>query len=245
MSVQVKSPKTFTATEALEAFRRVKLTASSGTAVEYADQSDSDGYIGVTQSKVAIGYPVDVALKGDFQTFKVEASEAMAVGATLYAADHGKVSDTSSGNTIGTALEAAGAANDVIECMLDGGSSSAPGAAAIANYAALAGGVPFIIKAVCVAAGAEDEVVIASMPRKALIIDAWMIARATDAANVTLENAGTAFTGAVAIGGVDDVIVPFDTIIAEQDEVAAAAAIDAKFSAAGSADIYILFVPIA
>ena len=245
MSVQCRSPKSFTATEALEAYRRVKLTAASGTAVEYADQSDSDAFIGVTQAKVAIGEKVPVALKGDYQTFKCAVSEALAVAATLYAADDGKVADTSSGNTIGTALEAASNDGDIIEVFLDAGASSAPGAGAIAVYSATAGGIPFLVQTACVAAGAEDEVVMASWPRKAKVVNAWMVARAADAANVTLKNATNAFTGAVAIGGVDDVIVPFDTIIAEYDEIAATAAVVASFSAAGSAEIFLLCVPIA
>ncbi len=45
--------KTFTATEALEAARRVKLTSGSGTHVEYAD--DSDDYIGVTKKSGYLG----------------------------------------------------------------------------------------------------------------------------------------------------------------------------------------------
>ena len=245
MSQSCKSPKTFIATGALEAFRRVKLTTSSGTAVEYADQSDSSTYIGFTLAPALIGAAVAIALKGDYQTFKAVASEAFAVGASLYAADDGKVSDTSSGDVICTALEVSGANNDVVEVLADSGSSSAPGAGAIAVYSATAGGVPFVIQTVCTAAGAEDEVVIAAMPRKAKIIDAWMIARATDAANVTLANVANDFTGAVAIGGVDDVIVPFDTIIAEYDEVAAGALVKAGFSAAGSAEIFLMCLPIA
>lgn len=111
-------------------------------------------------------------------------------------------------------------------------------------YSAAQGATPFIMRTLCTAAGAEDEVVVAAMPAKCQIIDAWMIARTTDAANVTLKNATNAFTGAVAIGGVDDTIVSFATIISEYDEVAAAAAITATFSAAGSAEIFLFCIPI-
>jgi len=124
MSVAVKSPKVFTATEALAAFRRVKLTASSGTAVEYADQSDSSNYIGITLEDAAIGTHVAVALKGMAETHKAVAADTFSVGATLYAADDGKVSDTSSGNAIGTALEACTAAGDIVEVILDNGSAA-------------------------------------------------------------------------------------------------------------------------
>ena len=245
MSQKCHSPKTFTATEALAAFRRVKLTSSSGVAVEYADQSDSSGFIGVTNNNALITESVGIELKGASETFKCVASEALAVGATLYAADDGKVSDTASGDAIGTALEAATAAGDIIECIFDSGSSSAPGGAAIAVYSATDGGVPFVIKASLVAAGAEDETIIASMPRKAQVIDAWMISRDTNAANVTLKNATNAFTGAVAKGTADDTIVSLETIIAEYDEIAAEAAVTATFSAEGAVDVFLLCVPIA
>ena len=70
MSQNSKSPKTFEAGEDLAAFRRVKLSSGSGTQVEYADQSDSSGYIGVTLEAVSEDDHVAVALKGDYQTFK-------------------------------------------------------------------------------------------------------------------------------------------------------------------------------
>lgn len=127
----------------------------------------------------------------------------------------------------------------------DDGNGGNIGAAAIKDYEAAQGGIPFIIHALCTAEGAEDEDVIASFPQKALVIDAWMIARDTQAANVTLKNAGNAFTGAVAKGSADDTIVSFATIIAEQDEIAAEAAVVATFSGAGSVDVFLLCVPIA
>ena len=244
MSQKCKSPKSFTATEALAAFRRVKLTSASGVAVEYADQTDSSGFIGVTNAPALITAQIGIDLKGASETFKVTAADPFAAGATLYAADDGKVSDTANGETIGTALEAATADGDIVEAFLDAGSSSAPGAAAIGVYSATDGGIPFLIKAVCLASGAEDEVVIASMPRKALVIDAWMIARDANAANVTLKNATDAFTVATAKGTGDDVKVPMGSIIAEHDEIAAEAAVVASFSAEGAVDIFLLCLPI-
>jgi len=119
MSQQTMSPKTFTSTVALEAYRRVKLTASSGTTVEYADQTDSSDYIGVTHEAVAITTHVAIHLIGVQRTFKCESADTFAAGADLYAADDGKVSDSASGNVIGTALEASTAAGDIVECTLD------------------------------------------------------------------------------------------------------------------------------
>src|SRR5574343_27922 len=86
MSQFTISPKSFTAGEALAAFRRVKLSTTSAV---YADQADTGNFIGFT----------------------------LAAGASLYAADDGKVSDTASGAAIGVAMEAAGADGDVVEVL--------------------------------------------------------------------------------------------------------------------------------
>ena len=128
MSQECESPKTFRATEVLAAFRRVKLSSGTGDHVEYADQADSSSYLGVTiAAAAAIEDEVGVALKGVTKTFKVTAADDFVVGSVLYAATDGKVSDSSSGNAIGTALEAAGANNDVIEAILDGGAAAIQG----------------------------------------------------------------------------------------------------------------------
>lgn len=128
MAQECESPKAFLATEILAAFRRVKLTAASGDHVEYADQSDSSSYLGVTIGPApAAEDQVGIALKGVMKTFKVTAADSFAVGAVLYAADHGMVSDSASGNAIGTALEAATALNDVVEAILDGGAAAIQG----------------------------------------------------------------------------------------------------------------------
>lgn len=111
-------------------------------------------------------------------------------------------------------------------------------------YNSTYGAMPFLIQTVCTAAGAEDETVLAAAPIKFRIVNAWMIARDANNVNVTLKNATNAFTGAVAKGAADDALIAFDTIIAEYDEVAAAAAVIASFSGAGSAEICLLCIPI-
>ena len=111
--------KTFTAGEVLEAYRRVKLSAGSGSQVEYADSDEA--CIGITQKKAeAIGDMVTVALITTGRTFKVTANEAMAAGAPIYAGADGKVQDTDPGaGTIrGTALEATTADGDIIEAIM-------------------------------------------------------------------------------------------------------------------------------
>ena len=244
MSEQNDGLKCFLATEAMLAYCRVKLTSASGEYVEYADQTDAE--IGITQHAVAAGGEVTVALIHGGRTFKCLASEAMAVGATIYGAADGKVSDTNSGvGAIGVALQAASGAGSIIECRMLNGGATIFGAGEAHVYEALNGGLPFIVTAVCVAAGAEDEVVIASFPRKALVLRAWMIARGTDVANVTLKQATNAFTAATAKGATDNAVVDFTTIIAAYDEIAATAAVIATFSAAGAVDVFLLCVPIA
>jgi hypothetical protein len=128
MSQECESPKTFLATEVLAAHRRVKLTSATGDHVEYADKADSSSYLGITVGPaLAIEDPVGVELKGVTKTHKATAADSFAVGAVLYAADSGKVSDSSSGNAIGTALEAAGADGDIVEVILDGGAAAIQG----------------------------------------------------------------------------------------------------------------------
>jgi len=117
MSQQNEGLKGFIAGEALEAYRRVKLAPGLGDTVVYADQADSDNYIGVTQDSVKVGEHITVRLKTRSKTFKIEASDSFAVQADLYAADDGKVSDSASGNKIATALEAASSGGEIIEML--------------------------------------------------------------------------------------------------------------------------------
>ena len=111
--------KTFTAGEALEAARRVKLSSGSGTQVEYADEADD--YIGVTLKKVANEEAVAVALKRAYPgTVEITAAASITAGATIYGADDGKVSEVSSStDKYGKALEAASGDGAVIESLMD------------------------------------------------------------------------------------------------------------------------------
>jgi hypothetical protein len=105
--------KTFTAGEALGAFPRVKL--SSGTIV-YADSEEAA--IGVTQAAIASGAEGAVKLiAGGVGTYKVKAAGAITANASVYAADDGEI-DGAGTTVMGTALEAATADGDIIECML-------------------------------------------------------------------------------------------------------------------------------
>lgn len=111
--------KTFTAGEALEAYRRVKLSAGSGSQVEYADVDEAA--IGITQGKVESAEMVTVALRTSGRTYKVTANEAIAAGASIYGGNDGKVQDTNpgTGTVRGIALEAATADGDIIEAIIN------------------------------------------------------------------------------------------------------------------------------
>ena len=117
--------KSFTAGEALAVWRRVKLTAGSGTQVEYADAEDKA--IGITQAAAASGAQVAVRMLNCPGTFKATCAGAVSIGDHLYGAADGKVDDstTASGEAVLIALEAATADGDIIETMpvLVGGSA--------------------------------------------------------------------------------------------------------------------------
>lgn len=245
MSQENVGVKTFTATEALEAYRRVKLTSGSGTAVEYADAGEE--FIGITAAKAALGESVPVTLRSAARSYKAVAAEALAVGAVLYGANDGKVQDTSSGTAQGTALEAATADGDVIEILSNNGAAGNIGPSAIINEAANQGVLPILIRKVCNFNATPDPIDVATAARKLRIIDWWLRAIDATASNITVKNAGTSISTAVlAKGATADAIVRAASIVEAQAEVASGAAITVESSAA-SADIelFILAVPIA
>lgn len=118
MSQQNEGLKAFIAGEDLEPYRRVKLSTGSGDTVEYADQADSNGFIGITQHKASLGDHITIRLRTRGKTYKAEASEALVAGAALYAADDGKVADTAAGDQVATALEAASGDGVIVEIIL-------------------------------------------------------------------------------------------------------------------------------
>lgn len=242
MSQQLDGAKTFLATSAVTAFRRVKLTASSGTTVEHAGAGEA--CIGVAQNDAGIGEPVTVRTLRPFATHKVCAAGPVTVGAAIYGAAAGKVDDAVSGTAQGTALEVATADGDIIEVCFDNGSAALIAPANVVNDAANEGAVPILIHKVCAPNATPDDVVIATAARKLKIVRAWMIARDATAANVTLQNGTDAVSGATAKGTADDTVVEFK-VIAEYDEVAAAGVLSAKFSAQANVDMFVLAIPIA
>ncbi|MCD6459410.1 DUF2190 family protein [bacterium] len=238
--------KAFIAEEALEANRRVKLGTAANQVV-YADQSDSDNYIGVTEAKAAINTYVSVALKQPGRTFKVVADGIQSAKCVLYAADDGKVSDTASGNPIGVALEAATADGEVIESILeDTASAEMDGASTAIEAENGNGSIPIIFsKAGITDAKGGDVVFLTSAPFDCRIIKWWLISRDTTAANITVKNGSANVVGtSTAKGTADDVVVDGAGIVAEYDEVAAGASLKVAASAVAAFDIFVMVIRI-
>lgn len=100
--------------EAISQYARVKLNSSAQIVEADAD----DKGIGVALIAAASGDEVTVKLWTDGGTFKVLAAGAVSVNDVIYAADEGQVDDVvGTGIAVGRALEAATAANDVIEIV--------------------------------------------------------------------------------------------------------------------------------
>ncbi len=107
---------TFTAGEALEPWRRVRLSAATEKTVVYADAGE--GADGITQMRAADTARVPVKLlKGGAGTYKVEAAGGISINAKVYGAAAGKVSETVSGEAVFKALEAASGSGSIIEAI--------------------------------------------------------------------------------------------------------------------------------
>jgi len=115
MSKQVNGPEiTLKAGEDLIAFRRVKISTST---VMYADAGETG--IGVVQA--AVDYSEDaracIRLDNPGGSSKMTASGIITAGASVYAANDGKISATANGEPVGTSVEASGADGDIIEVI--------------------------------------------------------------------------------------------------------------------------------
>lgn len=113
MSQSNNNPKTLLSGEALAAHRLVKL---SGSTVVYADAGEQA--VGVTNAAYASGAHTAFDVINKEGTVKVTASGAISAGAAIFPAADGKITATPNGASIGFALEAATADDDVIECVL-------------------------------------------------------------------------------------------------------------------------------
>jgi hypothetical protein len=234
---------TFTAGAALEAFRRVKLSASF--TVIYAGAGEE--FIGITLEKVASGDQVAVELRTSVQSYKMVAAGPVALNAVIYGAADGKIDDAVNGTAQGIALEAATADGDIIECLQNNGAAGAIGANMVVTEEANKGVLPILIRKVCNFDAVPTPIAVATTTRKLRIIDWWIKAIDNTAANITVKNAGTSISTAVLAKGVTvDAIVRAASLVEAQQEVASGADITVESSAA-SADIelFILAIPVA
>ena len=111
---------TMTSGEALEAFRRIKLSGSTARTIVYADAGEKA--FGVTAQKVAISTPVTIELLTRQKTVKIEAGAAIAASnSAIYGAADGKVSGVSVGIPLGQNLDVASGDGSVIECLVGEG----------------------------------------------------------------------------------------------------------------------------
>lgn len=121
--------KSFIAATALEAFRRVKITAAY--TVGYAGAGES--CIGVTQAAALINTQVPVKmLAGGGGSFKIECSDAVSLSSgqrALYGTANGKVDSSANGVSQFNALQAADGALSVVESI----AVLAPGASTVAS----------------------------------------------------------------------------------------------------------------
>jgi len=131
------SPLTFTAGEALNQKTRVKIKSGTTTTppeVEYCAQGEQG--IGVVEYYTASGDLCSVRTTNWGGSLLGVANDTFSVDATLYAHDDGEISDTSSGSAIGVALEAATAADDIVEYMPFGVLSSTAATVSVADTGA-------------------------------------------------------------------------------------------------------------
>ena len=113
MAEFIETPtKTFTAGAAIAQHLRVKLSAG---VLALAGASDAD--IGVTEwPALATGDDVAVRLRNAQGTVKMIAADSFAAGADIYAAANGRIDDSGT-ILIGTTLDAASNAGDIVEVL--------------------------------------------------------------------------------------------------------------------------------
>ena len=116
MAQQIDAPvRWFTAGEALEEYRRVKMSGSTEDTIVYADAGDNG--IGVTRAAVANAGKVGVYLDNKEGTIKVTAAGAVTANDLVYPANDGKVWSTVTGEPVGRALDDASGDGSVIEVL--------------------------------------------------------------------------------------------------------------------------------
>lgn len=115
--------KSFVAGGTIAKHARVKMSAAGTVTVAgLAEKS-----IGTAMNAATSGQDVAVRLRSAAGTHLMIAGEAFAVGALLYSEANGKVQDTAEATAFveATALEAAGADGDIVECLYNNAGDTA------------------------------------------------------------------------------------------------------------------------
>jgi hypothetical protein len=239
--------------EDLEFYRRWKWHTTAGEIV-YADASDGDGWFGVTlpypgKASYTDGDPVLCLLRAENVVMPITASAAVTKNAPIYPEDDGKASDDAGTVIIGTAFGTSVAAGDgsIFQMTPNGGSGSVITGSSVADSDLDGqGGIPLLFGGtVTFTAGAGLTQTLATLERKVRLVNWWLIARDTTAANIKLYDGTQDITAVKAKGTADDTIVAGSTIIAEYDELAAAVVLSAISSAECVCDVWVQVVPIA
>lgn len=117
----VSGPITMTVdeTNGIDQYRRVKFkSGTTSNPPECALAGAGEACIGISLTAADDGNDITIQPLAKNGTFTVVAADSFSVGASLYGAASGKVSDSSSGTAQFIAIEAATADNDEIEAML-------------------------------------------------------------------------------------------------------------------------------
>lgn len=109
--------RTFTAGAALTKYTRVKLSSGLLVAAGVGASDDTLEIGTILDASFASGDVRPVHLRSAAGTTKMIAAAAISAGVAVYGAASGQISTTVSGSPIGISLEAATAANDVIEVL--------------------------------------------------------------------------------------------------------------------------------
>ncbi len=254
MAVTHNEVITLIAAEALEPYRRGKYDGSTAAHVVYADASGGDSWIGGTPPREggdggANGDPVDVELRGEHKTIKVETSAAVTKNASIYPENDGKVSDDAGSVVIGTAsgTHTASASGEIIAMQPNAGSGSVPDEESIANADSTTGAAIGIVLQKRGFTAISTEVEVKKPARKLHLVKAWGVLRdGTTNVDVLLKVGGTTIAAAKSFTTTDEVLT-FDLSDAVT-EVAAASTIYASIATTATApgmDVYVLCIPIA
>lgn len=230
--------------QALKIADGMAINYTPGTAITSGDVVTFGTFCGVAIGDIAANTLGAVAVRGVYDVAK-QAALAIALGDAVYWDDANNVANTTPSNPLlGYCVAAAVGADATVRVAL-AGTPLALSPGSIANEATGVA-VPFILRAVVTAGGAGDQN-LPAMPRKARVVDAWIRARDTQAANVKIHS-GTAgaddITSAVAKGTTDNAIVRFTSIVEAKAVLNAAVVPKANFSAAGSVEVNLFCVPV-